>query len=170
MLARNEAVVEEGPVNLTWCHNRLAIGNACVDGVVERDATRVASALKAAGVTHLLNLRRDPGFMGGLVAVEVLSGIVVYWNPAEDDGAPKPADWFARSIDFALHALANPRHKVAVCCYHGNNRAPSTALAVLMAQGLSYERAANMVCRCRPGCQMRYSSDVEVAIKELGYC
>lgn len=146
-------------MKLTWCHNRLAIGSV-------PDANADLSAWAEDGITHVVNCRRDPNYQRTL---EVLRGVVVLWNPVDDDGEPKPPEWFQKSIDFALNALASPRHKVCVCCCEGNNRSPSTALAILMAQGLSYEQAANMVQKARPGCQMRYSMDVEVAIKALGY-
>lgn len=154
-------------MKLTWCHNRLAIGSTSLEsGAHILSAEETAKVLEGAGVTHLINCRRDSGHVKLL---EVLNGVVVLHNPIEDDGLPKPADWFSRSIDFALHALANPLHKVVVCCYHGNNRSPSTTLAILMAQGLSYEAAMNMVCKVRPGCHMRYGFYAIAAVKELRY-
>lgn len=156
-------------MKLTWCHNRLAIANACdAAGAVLSDPNEVAAVLGAAGITHLISCRRYPEFMG-LYTVQVLSGIVCLWNPIEDDGEPKPTHWFASSIDFALHALANPRHRVAVCCYHGSNRAPSTALAVLLAQGLPYDTAIKLVRDARPEAELRYANDARAAVKELGY-
>ena len=158
-------------MKLTWCHNRLAIASSCNgDEPILRNSAEVAEVLNAAGVTHLIVLRQDPGFMGGVVTVEVLHGITALWNPIDDDGWPKPALWFARSIDFALHALANPHHKVAVCCYHGNNRAPSTALAILMAQGLRSEDALELILNERPTAEILYSEDAKKAVKELRYC
>lgn len=158
-------------MKLTWCHNRLAIASSCNGAEpILRNSAEVAAVLNAAGVSHLIVLRQDPGFMGGVVTVEVLHGITALWNPINDDGQPKPAIWFARSIDFALHALANPRHKVAVCCYHGNNRAPSTALAILMAQGLRSEDALKLILNERPTAEILYSEDAKLAVKELRYC
>lgn len=147
-------------MKLTWCHNRLAVGSS--NGSLED----VGLVLEQAGVTHVVNLRCAPDYQSRL---QVLRGVVVLWNPAEDDGLMKSSEWFYRSIDFALSALAAPRHRVAVCCCDGNNRAPSTALAVLMAQGLSFGDAMTAVGRARPGALVRYREDALRAVNELGY-
>lgn len=151
-------------MRLTWCHNRLAIGSSGKDyrTWTEGDWT---GALE--GVTHVINLRRDPEYVS---SIQVVAGIVLLWNPTEDDGLPKPPEWFGRSIDFALSALSSPRTKVAVVCCEGNNRAPSTALAILLAQGLKREDALELILNERPTAEILYSRDAERAVRELGYC
>ena len=145
-------------MKLTWCHNRLAIGSEDGCGV---------EALEEAGVTHLVNCRRAPVRFAGTSSYA--AWLAVLWNPAEDDGRPKPAEWFARSIEFALGALAGPQYRVCVCCCHGNNRAPSTALAILMAQGLAFDEAFGLVRLARPDAEARYAQDALAAVKVLGY-
>lgn len=153
-------------MKITWCHNRLAIGNAANGDIRPEATSTVLDTLHEAGVTHLINCRRDPEYVRDL---QVLRGVGVLWNPTDDDGEPKPVEWFAKSIDFALIALATPYKKVCVCCYNGNNRAPSTALAILMAQGLKREDALELILNERPTAEILYSRDAERAVKELGY-
>ena len=147
-------------MKLTWCHNRLAIGNS-------PDSQQIGDVVADAGITHVINCRRNPVYAQSL---DVVRGIAVLWNPTEDDGLPKPAEWFGRSIDFALSALASPRSRVAVVCCEGNNRSPSTALAILMAQGLRSEDALDLILNERPTAEILYSGDAKRAVKELGYC
>lgn len=149
-------------MKLAWCHARLAIAYHPLSLLQEEDRV----ALEEAKVTHLINCRRAPDFHRSL---DILHGIAVLWNPAEDDGGPKSAEWFGRSIAFALGALASPWHKVAVCCHSGNNRSPSTALAILMSQGLSPATAETRIQLARPGSTVVYRSDAIEAIKTLGY-
>lgn len=150
-------------MKLTWCHNRLAIGSSAN----LETAFDLWCQTGADGVTHIINCRRDPDYNRQL---EIVKGLVVLWNPVEDDGRPKPVEWFGRSIDFALSALASPRHKVCVCCFHGNNRSPSVVLAILLAQGLEYDDAVFMVQEARPGIELRYEKDAVEAVNMLGYC
>ena len=145
-------------MKLTWCHNRLAIGSAFTDATLD--------TLGNAGVTHLINCRRDPNYAKEL---EVLQGITVLWNPIFDDGDPKPAEWFGKALDFALGALASPRHKICVCCFLGSNRSPSVALAILMAQGWEFDDALQLVLKARPEAMVLYQDDAKAAVKLLGY-
>ena len=152
-------------MKLTWCHNRLAIGSFSQesDGILP---DRLED-LDKVGITHIINCRRDSGSVRSL---QVIRGVALLWNPIDDDGEPKPVTWFGRSIDFALGALASPRYKVCVFCYHGNNRSPSTALAILMAQGLNYRTAMTLIYQARPEAQVRYGKDAAEAVKALRYC
>lgn len=146
-------------MNLAWCHNRLAIGG--FEGtVISKDI------FEANRITHVINCRRDPHFNR---ALEVLAGVTILRNPTEDDGKEKAAEWFGRSIDFALGALASPRHRVLVLCCLGNNRSPSTALAILMAQGLPFDEATVLVRKALPDAQVRYAIDARIAVEALGY-
>ena len=151
-------------MKLTWCHNRLAIGSFSQESDVGLAGRW--EELEQAGITHVINCRRASDSVHTL---QVVRGVALLWNPAEDDGMPKPALWFGKSIDFALSALASPRHKVAVFCYHGNNRAPSTTLAILMAQGIPYGVAISLVRKARPNADVRYQKDAAEAVRVLGY-
>jgi len=157
-------------MRLTWCHSRLAIGSFSQEADAAGSCLDILDCLtdlERVGVTHIINCRRDAASVRSL---QVVRGIALLWNPTEDDGQPKPPEWFGKSIDFALSALASPRHKVAVICYHGNNRSPSTALAILIAQGLHEPCAEKLVLQARPGAQIRYAADALRAVEQLGYC
>jgi protein-tyrosine phosphatase len=69
-----------------------------------------------------------------------------------------------------LHALvADPENKILIHCKDGSNRAPSTAVACLMALGAPLEHAVEHVQEARPEAKMRYNNDAVKAIKALGY-
>jgi hypothetical protein len=90
------------------------------------------------------------------------------FNPAADDGQPKPVDWFQRSLRFAMPILARPGWIVYVHCYDGINRGPSTAYAILRAQGLSPWQARLLIDFNRPidVAGLRYAGDAEKALLE----
>lgn len=124
--------------------------------------------LVAAGVTHIIDCRddfNDQPLLASRIGIQYLS------NPTPDDGQSKPVDWFKRSIEFALPALATPGHKVYAHCAQGINRGPSTAFAILRALGLSHAVAHGMVVLARPitVVGIRYATDADAAIKALGY-
>lgn len=145
-------------MKITWCNDRLAIADI-------QDYEAVVDAFLESGITHVLSCRRrNPA------SFQILHGIVVFINPTEDDGLPKAPEWFGKSIHFALGALALPRNRVCVCCCNGNNRAPSTALAILMAQGLAFDVALDIILATRSGAEIRYRQDARTAVKLLGYC
>jgi len=152
-------------MKLSWCHNRLAIGSS--READEESAASLVQKFHDAGVTHLINCRRNQVHAKSL---DVLNGVVILWNPVEDDGQPKPPEWFGRSIDFALGALANPHHRVCVSCCNGDNRAPSTALAILLAQGLTFDEALRLVLKARPEAEVCYRQDALTTVRLLGYC
>ena len=150
-------------MKITWCHNRLAIGSSSnLDNSFD-----IWCQSEVDRITHVVNCRRDPDYNRTL---EVVKGLVVLWNPIEDDGEFKPSQWFGASVDFALGALASPRHRVCVVCCDGSNRAPSTVLAILLAQGLSFDDALTLVLKARPEAELLYRRDAEAAVKALGYC
>ncbi len=93
-------------------------------------------------------------------------------NGTSDDGHLKPAKWFQKSIQFALEALQQPRTKIYCHCLEGINRGPSTAYAILRAQGIKANIAERWIRRRRPqvGEQgLCYKSDADRAVIELGY-
>lgn len=121
--------------------------------------------LYAAGVTHVIDCRREfddtPLFAD--------AKMMVLWNGTDDDGQPKPADWFQRSLAFALAALAQPKMKVYAHCAAGVNRGPSTAYAILRAVGFTPAQAEKVIRAARPQVGLRYKGDADTAIGVLGY-
>jgi hypothetical protein len=142
-----------------WATARMAVGG----GPAGHEA---ADLLLAAGVTHVLYLRRD----GGDALLLSRDGLFVKHNPAADDGEYKDPLWFRDSLSFALDVLARPGTKLLVMCWHGLDRAPATAHAILLALGLGPRQAWEMVERARPGASGRYTRDARDAVRILGYC
>lgn len=129
-------------------------------------------ALVAAGVTHILNCR-DEFDDAPLLAGRALT---YCWNGAPDDGQPKPTDWFAKSIAFAVPALAafpgtaqNARPRVFAHCAGGLNRGPSTTYAIMLALGFPYDTAEQLIRKVRPQVLLAYKADAVKAISVLGY-
>jgi len=95
--------------------------------------------------------------------------VSVLWNGTADDGQPKAPEWFGKSVDYALHALSQPHHRVLCHCAAGVNRGPSTALAVMLALGFSTETAESLIRAARPQVGLAYKADAIAAIQSLGY-
>ncbi len=139
--------------------------------------------LAAGGVTHVLNLCTLEDFdtlhelrIQALQAQfddvkEPLAFPFQYlWNPAADDGQPKPSSWFEASGTFALPAMA-VGGKVYVHCKVGFNRGPSTCYFLLRCLGWSANAAWWRVHLKRPVTflgGMRYWPDAERSLKDLG--
>jgi hypothetical protein len=86
--------------DFSFVTSRLATGAAI-------RSTADVDELAAAGITHCIDCRFD------FDDRPLLEQRLAYeWNPTKDDGEPKPTEWFARSIDFALDALNHTRTRV----------------------------------------------------------
>ena len=136
---------------------RLATG-AALSGPAD------VEALQQAGVTHVIDCRaefNDAPLLG--------PNFQYLWNGVPDDGQPKPASWFQRSIQFALPALALPHVRVYAHCAAGVNRGPSTAYAIMLAEGWIGDAAAALIEQKRPQAKIGYRADADAAIPVLGY-
>jgi hypothetical protein len=140
-----------------FVHSRLAVGGGVVTEIDR-------NVLIGAGITHAVNLRShtEPMLYGD-------SRIICIENGTVDDRQPKEPSWFGRSIQFALLALMRPRTKVLLHCFLGEDRSPSVALAVLMAQGWTKHAAAELILLARPKASLAYSESAAMAVKFLGY-
>lgn len=122
-------------------------------------------ALVQAGVTAVVDCRAEqddaPFFVG--------MNILYLWNPAEDDGLPKPADWFQRTFSFALPLLSQPHEQVYLHCAAGVNRGPSHCYAVMRALGWTAADAEALMRAKRPQVGLRYKGDADLAVVSLGY-
>jgi hypothetical protein len=119
-----------------------------------------AAGLVAGGVTHVLNLAETE---------DMPWGVAYLHNPTADDGTHKPPSWFEASLNFALPALAEPRHKVYCHCQAGYNRGPSTAYCILRALGLDAQLTEALIRSHRPVVGLRYKADADLAVVALGY-
>lgn len=140
--------------------------------VTERLATGAAigsaddvQQLIAAGITHVVDCRAE--FDDGQLLAS--SGLHYLWNPTQDDGQHKLPEWFGTSLSFALPAIPVAGAKVYAHCAAGVNRGPSTALAILMAYGLSPDLAEQLIRTARPQVGLAYKADAIAAVSALGY-
>jgi protein-tyrosine phosphatase len=91
------------------------------------------------------------------------------YDPAADDGAPKPPEWFEHAIRFALPVLAVPGNSILVHCGAGANRGPSLAYAILRALGWTRDGAFNLIREKRPQAGIAYREHAEQALSALGW-
>lgn len=117
--------------------------------------------LKRLGISHVISCQLDIDdreFIDG-------SGIVFLDNGICDTPAPypQPAEWFHRSIQFALEA-APTLTGLFVHCYAGHSRGPSTAYAILRAIGHPPALAERLIRNSRPSVGLEYIPAAEVAL------
>lgn len=124
-----------------------------------------AQELAQQGVTAVVDCRAetdDAPFFAGM-------SLSYLWNPAQDDGLPKPADWFDRTLTFVLPLLARPHEQIYLHCAAGVNRGPSHAYVVLRACGWDAASAETLMRAKRPQVGLAYKADADRAVVSLGY-
>lgn len=124
---------------MTWVTARLALGGGIWTAQNMADVARL-------GVTHILDMQIE--FDDTALAEPY--GIVVLWNPIDDDFQPKPAEIFARGVRFARQALDGEGSKLFVHCAAGVHRAPMMTLAILGSLGWNVEEAMELIEVRRP--------------------
>jgi protein-tyrosine phosphatase len=126
-------------MDITWITDRIAVG-----GGIWNAENMVA--VSRAGITHIIDMQIefDDTPLAGV------HGIAVCWNPVDDDFEPKPAEVFARGVEFALGALEEDEAKVFVHCAAGVHRAPMMTLALLAVMGSSLDEAIKLIEGKRP--------------------
>jgi protein-tyrosine phosphatase len=144
---------------LGFAKSRVATGGAVTSAEHVRE-------LLAAGITHVIDCWGEEDHTGLFSGTSI---IAMRPPPTLDDGAPKAASWFEPSIAFALRALALPHTRVLAHCAGGVNRGPSTAYAILRAQGFTAADAELSIRICRPIVQLLYMPDADAAVVCLGY-
>lgn len=142
------------PYDWTWITDQLATGGMPLSAAE-------MSKLVAEGVTHVVNVSGDYRDIARTVE-EADKRVRYLWNPADDDGRVKPAEWFQRTVDFAVPAIENG-DRVYVHCLCGKNRGPSSAMAVLIALGHPADEAEEMIRTRRPRAQLLYAEDARRA-------
>ena len=128
-----------GGMDITWLTDRIAVGG----GIWNAENM---SAVARAGVTHILDMQIE--FDDTPLARA--QGIVVCWNPVDDDFEPKPPEVFQRGVDFALQALEDDTAKLFVHCAAGVHRAPMMTLAILCAMGWTLDDGMDLIEGRRP--------------------
>jgi protein-tyrosine phosphatase len=112
-------------MDITWLDNRIAVGG----GIWKAENM---AAVSRAGITHIINMQVE--FPDDTLLAKP-HGIVVCWNPVDDDFESKPPEVFERGVEFALKALQQHGAKLFIHCAAGVHRAPMMALALLAEMG-----------------------------------
>lgn len=108
-----------------------------------------AARLRAAGVTHVLNVSRTPDDL------PVLGGLRTAWAPTDDDLEWKDATWFRRGVLVARAVWSDPANALYVHCAEGIHRGPLMAYAILRAlDGRSSTEAIRAIQRARPSADL----------------
>jgi protein-tyrosine phosphatase len=126
-------------MDMTWVTDRIAVGGGIWTAPNMAEVART-------GVTHIVDMQIE--FDDTSLARP--HGVVVLWNPIEDDFQAKPPDVFRRGVDFALDSLADERHKLFVHCAAGVHRAPMMTLAILCSMGWKLGDAVHLIESRRP--------------------
>jgi protein-tyrosine phosphatase len=126
-------------IDITWVTVRIGVGG----GIWTKENM---AAVARAGITHIIDMQIE--FDDTLLAAPL--GIAVCWNPVDDDFEPKPAEVFARGVEFALAALEQDETKLFVHCAAGVHRAPMMTLALLGVMGWTLEDAMELIEGLRP--------------------
>jgi len=132
---------EDGNVrmDMTWVTGRIAVGGGIWN------AENMAKVARE-GISHIIDMQIE--FDDTPLAEP--HGIVVLWNPIDDDFQPKPPTVFQRGVDFAIEALDQPGTKVYIHCAAGIHRAPMMGLALLCTLGWKIKDALRLIETRRP--------------------
>ena len=133
---------------MEWLDRRIAAGRNPL-------SVRDVADLRAAGITHVLDLREEAEWAAprfGHEAIEAMAkmGINRMHIPIVDMGAPQPLD-FDRANAWIDKALAQSNAKVYLHCRAGMERTAAIALAFWIArEGISYDAAFRNLKGKRP--------------------
>jgi protein-tyrosine phosphatase len=146
-------------MDITWVTDRIAVGG----GIWNADNM---AAVSRAGITHIIDMQIEFDD----TALARPHGIAVCWNPVDDDFEPKPAEVFARGVEFAEAALEEDATKLLVHCAAGVHRAPMMTLALLGVMGWPVEDAMGLIEGRRPAADFAevYVRSVERFLKGRG--
>lgn len=111
----------------------------------------------AAGVTHILDVRRE--FSDEPLVAARAPQLSYHWLGTEDHGQRQDPAWFAAGVGLAQAALQRADARIVVHCHMGINRGPSMALAVLLAQGWDCIAALDAIRAARPIAAVIYAAD-----------
>ncbi len=121
-------------MDITWLTERIALGG----GIWTAENMK---ALADEGATHVIDMQIE--FDDTPLGRE--QGLVVCWNPIDDDFEMKPPEVFERGVEFALKALDEPGAKLFIHCAAGVHRAPMMTLALLCVLGWTLEDAMALI-------------------------
>lgn len=85
--------------------------------------------------------------------------IAYHYCGTDDDGHGQSDQWFDAVVRAATEARSNPEAKLIVHCHMGVNRAPSAALAIMLAEGYDVVEALDLIRSARPIAAILYAED-----------
>lgn len=120
------------------------------------------------GVTHIINAAQTESNDEELIKLHPNKFTYIHLGQ-DDDGKPKPKEWFDYAVRFALQAYQTPGSILYVHCAAGVNRGPSLAYAILRSLGYSRSEAYDQIKHNRPQAVISYKADADRALLELGW-
>ncbi|MBI4459948.1 MAG: dual specificity protein phosphatase family protein [Acidobacteria bacterium] len=118
---------------------QLAIGGAIWTSENMREVAR-------AGISHVVNMQIEFDDSSICDGAEVF----VHSNGCDDDFLPKPPEFFRKTVQFTLQALADPQAKILFHCAAGIHRSAFMLLAVLRILGYDADEAIALMQAARP--------------------
>ena len=109
------------------------------------------------GITDIIDVRvewNDEGFV-----IEYLPEMGYHWLGTDDDGRGQSDEWFDKILEAARLIWLNRDGKMLVHCHMGVNRAPSAALAIMLADGWDVVEALDRIRAARPIAGILYAHD-----------
>lgn len=111
----------------------------------------------ALGVTHIIDVREEAN--DETFVAHHAPDLTYIWLGTRDNGGGQADEWFARGVDAAVTALADPGARVLVHCHMGINRGPSMGFAILCALGWDPIEALDTIRAARPIAGVIYADD-----------
>lgn len=138
---------------------RVAVGSAINDAIVFSDD------LEKAGIFYIVDCQGEHDDSAFLVTRNMFT----CWCPTEDDGQPKPLEWWNKGIQWALENYARPHDSIYFHCAAGVNRGPSMCFGFMLALGFSPTVAEELIRKARPQVGLAYKADAILKVSALGY-
>lgn len=138
---------------------RVAVGSAI------GDSEEFSKALVDAGVLYVVDCQGEHDDTPFLV----LHNMFTCWCPTQDDGQPKPPEWWGKGITWALQQYSVPTAKIYFHCAAGVNRGPSMCFGFMLALGFDAASAEALIRKARPQVGIAYRDDAITKVPALGY-
>jgi len=134
-----------------------------VCGDLDTQNPQVATGQLAAwvdiGITDVIDLRGE--WSDEQFVAQHAPGVSYWWLGTHDNGGHQTLEWFDDGVDIVNKSLT-AGGQVLIHCHMGINRAPSMALAALLANGLDVVTALTRIRAARPIANIAYAQDAVV--------
>jgi dual specificity phosphatase 3 len=111
----------------------------------------------AAGVTGVVDCRAE--WSDATFVARIAPAIRYVHVGIDDNGGPRPDEWFDAGVGGAVDLLERTDGDVLVHCHMGINRGPSMAFAVLLTLGWDPGEALDAIRAARPIAALIYAED-----------